>query len=137
MSWMGGGDTYAEDTVATGLLTNIRFDPKDPDSYFNWHETRGIRRDTLEALYRDPKSRVGDLERLYRKAGINIQDLKDLLDEAADSTTLAAVFKANKKAYSVKPKSRRVLRMLKAFFGLAALIAATALIVLPFVSSCE
>lgn len=137
MSWMGGGDTYAEDTVATGLLTNIRFDPKDPDSYFNWHETRGVSRERLEAIYRDPKSRVGDLERLYRKAGIDIQDLKDLLDEAADSTTLAAVFKANKKAYSAKPKTRRLLPNLKAVLGLAALIAATAFIVLPFVSSCE
>lgn len=132
---MDGMEAHAEDSLLAGLLPNLRFDPKDPDSYFNWHETRGIPRSALESLYADPKSKVRDLERLYRKAGINIRDLKDLLDEAADSTTLAAVFAANKKAFGTKPGGGGIMRVLKVVVGLAALIGAIVFLVLPFIQS--
>ena len=105
-----GGALEAD--LAAGLLTNIRFDPKDPDAYFNWHETRGISRAALEAIYSNPRSKVRDLEALYRKAGINIQDLRDLLDEAADSTTLDAIFKTNKKQFGTKGERSAASRFL-------------------------
>lgn len=118
MSWHDADGSALEADLAAGLLANIRFDPKDPDAYFNWHETRGISRAALEAVYRDPRSKVRDLETLYRKAGINIRDLRDLLDEAADSTTLDAIFKANKKRFGTRSERSTVSR----FFTKLALV---------------
>ncbi|MGI9383701.1 MAG: hypothetical protein ACR2PO_11145 [Methyloligellaceae bacterium] len=130
MSWFDGEVTEAEAGVAAGLLANIRFDPKDPDSYFGWHETRGIPRTALEAIYTNPRSKVRDLEKLYRKAGINIRDLRDLLDEAADSTTLDAVFKANKKCFGVKGAHRGGSAIAKLALVLALFAAGLILVVL-------
>ncbi len=136
MSWFDGDVTQTEVGVAGGLLTNIRFDPEDPDSFFNWHETRGISRADLEAIYRNPRSKVRHLEKLYRKAGINIRDLRDLLDEAPDSETLESVFATNKRRFAPKGKRHRGWFLTKAAFTTIAFGGGFFLIILPFLKSC-
>ena len=136
MSWFDGNVTETDVGVAGGLLANIRFDPEDPDSFFTWHETRGISRTALQALYRDPRSKVRHLEKLYRKAGIDIRDLRDLLDEAPDPETLESVFAANKRRFAPKGKRRRGWFLGKAAFTAIAFGAAVFLIILPFLKSC-
>ena len=121
MSWHDADGSALEAGLAASLLANIRFDPKDPDAYFNWHETRGISRAALEAVYRDPRSRV--------------RDLRDLLDEAADSTTLDAIFKANKKRFGTKSErsaaSRFFMKLALVLIVFAAGLALVALLARP------
>ena len=137
MSWFGSDISETDAGLAAGLLTNVRFDPKDPDSFYNWHETRGISRAALDAVYRNPRSKVRDLEKLYRKAGIDIRDLRDLLDEAADSETLESVFAANKKRFAPKRRRRLGRVLTKAAFTTVAVAGGLFLIALPFLKSCQ
>lgn len=137
MSWFGGEGSGTDDGLAAGLLSSVWFDPEDPDSFFNWHESRGISRQALENIYRNPDSKVRELEALYRKAGINIQDLRDLLDESADSVTLEAVFAANKKRLAAKPRKRGTWFLVKTAVSAIAVAGGLLLIAVPFLRSCQ